>query len=480
MNRVLISWIAWNNDFKEGQVDIADGPNYIFHRSFYHYDRHILLSSAKDDDTRSELIANRLNADFPDHDIMLKYMNISNVIDLNEVKTKIETLLLENRDNEIDIYFSPGTSIMQVSWYICHTTLGLKTRLLQTTPGKFSKSGKPELMEITVEKSTIPTSTIIKENVAGKSTVDKIGKSVITKGMSDVYKKAGLVASTDRVTILITGSSGTGKELLAKYIHDNSVRKTNPYMAINCSAFNDQLLESRLFGYKKGAFTGADKDTIGLFEKASGGTIFLDEIGDISPYMQQSLLRVIQEKEIHPIGGNPVKIDVRIISATNRNLIQLCTEGKFRWDLYYRLAVTELELPLLAELDKKEIEQLLDHFIVQKKRELSKPTALQLSKEVKDFLLNYSYPGNIREMENLVETLYVFNEGGEVKMDNIPGRIKEIPEVHSLKLEDVEKALIEKVLKLKKGNLSQTQLTIGYGSINTLKSKIEKYGIQVL
>lgn len=477
MAKILISWIAWNNDFREGQVDTTDGPNYLFHRMFYDYNQHLLLSSAKEGDTRSEMITNKLITDFPDHGTVLKYMNISNVIDLNEVKTKIETLLLEYQDDEIDIYFSPGTSIMQVSWYICHTTLGLKTRLLQTTPGKFAKSGKPELMEITVEKSSIPTSTIIKENVAGKSSVDKIGKSVITKGMADVYTKAGLVASTDRVTILITGSSGTGKELLAKYIHENSVRKTKPYIAINCSAFNDQLLESRLFGYKKGAFTGADKDTIGLFDKASGGTIFLDEIGDISPYMQQSLLRVIQEKEIHPIGGNPVKIDVRIISATNRNLVQLCTEGKFRWDLYYRLAVAELELPSLAYLEKNEIEELMNHFIKIKKKELGKSSLLKLSSEARDYLLSYPFPGNIRELENLVESLYVFNEDGILDVEDIPERFKNRAYHQSLRLEDVEKALIEKVLKIKHGNLSQTQQTIGYGSVNTLKSKIKKYGI---
>ena len=145
------------------------------------------------------------------------------------------------------------------------------------------------------------------------------------------------MAQTDDVTVLILGESGTGKENLAKYIHKNSIRKEKPYITVNCSAFNDQLLESRLFGYKKGAFTGADKDTIGLFEMADEGTIFLDEIGYISPYMQQSLLRVLQEKEIMPLCGKPKKVDVRIIAATNQNLVKLCEEKHFRWDLYYRL-----------------------------------------------------------------------------------------------------------------------------------------------
>jgi DNA-binding NtrC family response regulator len=235
-------------------------------------------------------------------------------------------------------------------------------------------------------------------------------------------------------------------------------------------------LESRLFGYKKGAFTGADKDTKGILEEAKGGTVFLDEIGDISPYMQQSLLRVIQNNEITPVGGTPKKIDVRFITATNKNLAELCKQGKFRWDLYFRLNVAEIELPNLMERKKDEIKELIQFFIKQKKKELKKSSQLSLTKEAMDVLQHYTYPGNVRELENLIESLYVFHDD-EITKQDLPGKVKRVPEEKSLHWKDVEKAHIKKVLKLFNGNQKQTKEAIGYGSINTLKNKLDEYGI---
>jgi len=216
----------------------------------------------------------------------------------------------------------------------------------------------------------------------------------------------------------------------------------------------------------------------GLFEIASGGTIFLDEIGDISPYMQQSLLRVIQEKEIQPIGGVSKKIDVRIISATNKNLVDMCREGKFRWDLFYRLVVTELRLPDLVERGSEELDVLIGFFIKKKQLDMKKNQPLKLSNEVHQFLLSYPWPGNVRELENLIESLYACFSG-TIKESDIPVRFKEVPIEESLKWEDVEKRHIEKVLKLKKGNQRQAWLTLGYGSINTFRGKIKQYNINV-
>jgi transcriptional regulator with PAS, ATPase and Fis domain len=281
---------------------------------------------------------------------------------------------------------------------------------------------------------------------------------------------------TDEVTVLILGASGTGKENLAKHIHQNSLRKDKPYIPINCSAFSDSLLESRLFGYKKGAFTGADKDTVGLFEQADEGTIFLDEIGDISPYMQQSLLRVLQEKEIMPLGGKAKKVDVRVIAATNQHLVQRCEEGKFRWDLYYRLSVVELDLPTLMQRGKGDLKSMIEYFLGQKKKQLRKPKKLVIDKDAMEILLNYTYPGNIRELENIISRLYVFNDE-RVSAEVLPKRLKQAPLDQPMNIEYVEKEHILKVLKHFDGNKRQTALAIGW-AINTLVAKMQKYGIE--
>lgn len=480
--KILISWLAFNNDFlKVGGVDKVNSPNYQFHKNFYdNYNKHIILSSAKDDDTKLNFLIASIRNDFQDHIVEECYMDIKDVIDLGEIKTKVESKLLEFSNDEVDIFFSPGTSVMQLVWYICHANLGLKTRLLQTRPAAKSKTGAIELIEIKIEQSTIPVTAILKEQVvfAKEHDKDSFSKFLLTDSIKSVYEKAHKIAQTNTITTLILGDSGTGKEHLAKFIHLNSIRKKQPFIAVNCSAFHDSLLESRMFGYMKGSFTDAKEDTKGLFELADGGTIFLDEIGDVSLYMQQALLRVLQEKEITPIGGKPKKINVRIISATNKNLPQRCKEGLFRWDLYYRLAVTELELPSLQERSKKEIEELLEFFLKIKKKELKKGKMLKLNKEVKNIILNYPFPGNIRELENLVETFYVFCDG-EVTCTDIPQRLLNIPEEISLKWKDVEKQHIERVLNLSKGNQRQAFLTLGYGSINTLKKKIKEYKILI-
>jgi transcriptional regulator with PAS, ATPase and Fis domain len=241
----------------------------------------------------------------------------------------------------------------------------------------------------------------------------------------------------------------------------------------------DSLLESRLFGYKKGSFTGADKDTEGLFSQANGGTIFLDEIGDISPYMQQSLLRVLQEKEITPIGAKPAKIDVRIVAATHRDLIKLCKEEKFRWDLYYRLNVVELSLPALRDRSENERLEMIHFFLKKKKQQLAKSNQLRLSKEAEKLLLAYPFPGNVRELENILESLYIFQDEAVLPV-HLPERMfMQSPEV-SFNWKVAEKELIARALKAFGGNKRKAQHALGYGSINTLTGKMEESGILYL
>lgn len=389
-----------------------------------------------------------------------------------------EAFLLGLGNNEIDIYFSPGNSIIQVSWVLCHQNLKLNTRLLQTRPARYAASKKPELMEIKVDRSTVPVSAVIKEesiNKKEKGIAEYDGEYWIASSIKPVYEKASLIAQTDNVTTLIRGATGTGKEHLAQFIHKNSLRKDNLYLAVNCAAYTDELLRSELFGHEKGSFTGATGKHAGIFEQAVGGTIFLDEIGDISPFMQQSLLRVLQNKTITPIGGKAKPVNVRVIAATNCKLEKMCEEGKFRWDLFYRLAVAELELPSLQERGLTEIEGLLDNFIRVKRRLYGRSDTLKLSKPTKDCILAYPFPGNVRELENLVDTLYVFNEK-EVKYESLPQRLRQSKSEYSLKLEDAEKEHIKKVLRIKKGNKRQTAFALGCTE-TTLHSALKKYGL---
>ncbi|MBP6872884.1 MAG: sigma 54-interacting transcriptional regulator [Bacteroidales bacterium] len=476
MHKILISWIAYNNDFSGSDVN-TEGPNYQFHKYFFKdYSKHVLLYSAKDQDVRSGRLRTKLNEDFPGHVVEEKLLELDDVINLDEVKSKVEKFLLGHPDDELDLFFSPGTSIMQLSWYICHLTLGLKTRILQTRPPSKSKSGRPELIEIIPAESPMPVSAVIRQRSLGDDKEEVTSERYnLTSALRPVYDKAYKIAKAD-VTTIIYGATGTGKEHLAGYIRENSTRSQKPFLPVNCSAFGDQLLESRLFGYKKGSFTSADKDTMGIFEEANHGTVFLDEIGDISPYMQQSLLRFLQVKEIQPIGGKPLKVDVRIIAATNKNLLEMCKEGKYRWDLYYRLNVAELELPSLIERGVEDLEEMIKYFLEEKRKEYKRQKPLKLSKEVSQFLRNYHFPGNVRELEQIITSFYVYCDD-EVTLCNLPSRMLNNTEAGSLLWKDIEKGHIEKVLELKKGNKRQSYLALGYGSINTLMKKIKEYNI---
>lgn len=476
--KLLFSWISKNNDFNGNEVN-EQGPTVNFHRHYFKHDHHYILSSEEKEDVRMDFLINKLLNLFPDRreKITPKYLNISDVVSLEEVKPRVEALLLEHRDDDLDIFFSPGTSIMQVSWFICHTTLGLNTRLLQTRAPKFSKDRTTvELTEIKVEQSVTPIAAIIKSQSATR-VKSKREPFLMTPSIEPVYKKAFRIAQAESVNTLICGASGTGKEHLARYIHDNSLRREKPFVTVNCSAMGDSLLESRLFGYKRGAFTGADRDTPGLFNAAEGGTIFLDEIGDISPYLQQSLLRVLQEKEIMPIGGLSHKINVRVISATNKDLKKLCSEEKFRWDLYYRLSVTELELPTLNQRGETEKRNLIAHFLMQKKGQFKRQNPLVISAEASKCIMGYPFPGNIRELENFIESLYVYYDE-KIDLDDLPGKIKAAESSASFRWKDAEKCHIQKVLGYFRGNKRRAWEALDYGSYNTLAKKIREYQLE--
>ena len=237
--------------------------------------------------------------------------------------------------------------------------------------------------------------------------------------MQEVLKMIGRVAESE-ATVLILGESGTGKELVAKAIHYNSPRREQPFVTVNCPSIPDTLLESELFGHVRGAFTGATKDRRGKFEQADGGTIFLDEIGDLKPELQAKLLRVLQEREIERVGGDkPVKVDIRILAATNQDLQTRVKEGLFREDLFYRLTVVPIQLPPLRA-HKQEIPYLVDHFL----HKFAAGRSLRLSETTTAALLSYDWPGNVRELENAVERAAILTTTDLITPEVLPPQLR--------------------------------------------------------
>jgi len=290
-----------------------------------------------------------------------------------------------------------------------------------------TKPLKDDLVRITVSRA-LSFARLKEENVDLKDRLqDKFdfGKMIgYSDSMKKVFEKIEKVAKTDS-TVLIHGESGTGKELVARAIHFNSDRKYRPLVPVNCGAIPEELLESELFGHEKGAFTGAIRTRIGRFELAQGGTIFLDEIGDMSPSLQVKVLRVIQEKQFERIGGvKTMTVDVRIITATNQDLEALVAAKKFREDLYYRINVIPIYLPPLRERGI-DMAILANHFL-KKFNEQKKRNVKAIDAKAMAALTSYPWPGNVREMENLIEMLVVMKEDGVVTLEDLPNKIRKL------------------------------------------------------
>jgi len=307
---------------------------------------------------------------------------------------------------------------------------------------------------------------------------DIIGHSPV---MMNLFQIMPQIAESDS-TVLISGASGTGKELFAQAIHNLSYRKNKPFVAVNCAALPDTLLESELFGYQKGAFTGAQKDKPGRFALAQGGTILLDEIGDISPAMQVRLLRVLQEKRIEPLGSvQPIEVDVRVISSTNQDLEDLVREKKFRKDLFYRIRVVQLKLPDLQQR-RIDIPILVDHMVA-KFNKLKDKDIAGVSEEVMLCLMAHDFPGNVRELENIIEHAFVLCHSGLIEMHHLPSELcmasalKKGEFTNTSSLKSMEKAMILEALHRRKGNrkLAAKDLGIDY---STLYRKIKGLEIE--
>ncbi|MBZ5583159.1 MAG: sigma-54 dependent transcriptional regulator [Acidobacteriia bacterium] len=299
-----------------------------------------------------------------------------------------------------------------------------------------------------------------------------IGKS---PAMKKVVELIEMVAPTE-ATVLITGESGTGKEVVARAIHAAGPRRYMPMVAIHCGALTETLLESELFGHEKGAFTGAQYRKKGKFEVADGGTVFLDEISDISLKTQTDLLRVLQEKEIVRVGGNqPLKVDFRCVAATNKNLEALVKAGSFRPDLYYRLHVFCIDLPPLRDR-REDIPLLVSHFLNKFCMATSRPLP-QISSEALDLLMRHEWPGNVRELENAVERALVVGRGSEIRPGDFSFQFQTEEPRGGKTLEDVERAHIEHILRETQHNLSRAARVLDIDR-TTLYNKLRRYGLR--
>ncbi|MDH4101237.1 MAG: sigma-54 dependent transcriptional regulator [Nitrospirota bacterium] len=323
----------------------------------------------------------------------------------------------------------------------------------------------------------------LKEQLGQQFSIDNI---IASDGrMQEVLKIVRKVAGSGS-TVLVYGESGTGKELIAKAIHQNSPRKDKPFVAINCAAIPETLLESELFGHEKGAFTGASTRKAGLFEAAEGGTLFLDEVGDMGMSLQAKLLRVLQEKEIRRVGGKEtLKIDVRILAATNKKLDEEIKKGTFREDLYYRLNIIAIQLPPLRER-KGDIPRLVGHFM-EKHGRLHGKAMRGMSDEALNLLVHYSWPGNVRQLEGVVERAILFADGDILDGEALPlelhmkagsaGKVDlELPS-EGVSFEEVEREMLLKAMKKADWVIAKAAPLLGM-SYRTLQYRLNKFGIK--
>ncbi|MGB9935780.1 sigma-54-dependent transcriptional regulator [Thermodesulfovibrio yellowstonii] len=395
--------------------------------------------------------------------------------------TTIECILLD--------YRLPGMDGIDLLRWLKHSEMSIPTVML-TAYGTIEKA--VEAMKLGAHHYLIkPVDTelllnVIKEAIEKSKGIQKlekietpfpeiIGKS---KTIQEIFYIMQMVAESN-ANVLITGESGTGKELVARAIHKNSLRKSKPFIIVDCTTIPENLLESELFGHEKGAFTGATERKTGLIELANEGTVFLDEIGELPMLLQKKLLRFLQEKEIQRIGSTQrIKVDVRVISATNKDLEKAIKEGSFREDLYWRLNVVRINLPPLRER-KEDIPLLVNHFLNKFSKENNKPIP-QLEPEVMNALINYYWPGNIRELANVIERAVVLSPSGLISIKHLPRRIQEntgwtIIKENTFNLLEVEKALILKALNSTGWNQTKAAEILGI-SRKQLRTKMKHHG----
>lgn len=479
-NRILISWVAWYTDYdRNPDIQIAKtGPNYSLHQTYYDSSRHLkhlLLSSGDTGEVRSALLLQKLKKDFPSHEIELHYMDLSDPLDFQEIKAMAMEALRPYQSHPLDVLISTGTTPMRMSWLLLKLEKnGLNIQMVQSLDPLLSPTHEAKCIDIELATSDIAYRLeVVRQEDAKEGTEPILFKN---EAIRKVYEQARHIALHPDASGLIGGPSGSGKELLARYIHEQSARRHAPFVAINCAGLGQDLLESRLFGYRKNAFTGALEDRRGFFEDAQGGTLFLDEIGDMPLYVQQALLRVLENKSIQRVGDSKErKVNVRILAASNKDLWTLCEQGKFREDLFFRLAEVELQLPSWNTFSKMDRENCLRQMIsLQAKQMGRKP--LQPTEELMAWFCAYDFTGNFREIRQLLRRLYILCPHEQPDLSLLPSRYGSQSKAN-LSLQHMREIHIRKVWNYCDHNISRTSQCLGI-AINTLKSDLIKYGLR--
>lgn len=377
----------------------------------------------------------------------------------------------------------PDTEVIMITAYA-----SIPSAVDTMKKGAYDYIAKPFKLDVVrkVVREAVEKVRLKKENVQLREQIEKyqgkvkiITQDTIVQGILDTARQ---IAPTD-CNIVLTGESGTGKELFARYIHFMSKRAESSFFAMNCGAFTEELLSNELFGHEKGAFTGAATMKKGLVEMASGGTLFLDEITEMPSSMQVKLLRVIQEREVLRVGGTePVKVDVRFIAATNRGIQDAIKDGHFRQDLYFRLNVVSLHIPPLSE--RRDDIPLLSYYFLKKYTTLMKKDITEISQDVISILMNYDFPGNVRELENIIERGVALSNGNTIEVAHLPQDLKELSirtfrkkEGKIPSLEEQEEAYIKWVLKEVGGNKTLAAQVLGIDRVS-LWRKLKRYGLE--
>ncbi len=414
-------------------------------------------------------------------------VNALKILQKNEFDVVLTDLKMERVDGmeilETSKRLYPDTEIIMITAYATITSAveTMKKSAFDYIAKPFRLDEVKRVVREAVEKVRLK-----KENRLLREELEKYkGKiKIITQNpeMQSLLKIAEQIGPTD-CNVLISGESGTGKELFARYIHYVSKRKEGPFVAINCGAFTEELLGNELFGHEKGAFTGATALKKGLIEMASGGTLFLDEITEMPPSMQVKLLRVIQEKELIRLGSTePVKVDVRFIAATNRDIQDAIKNGSFRQDLYYRLNVVSIRIPPLAE--RRDDIPLLSYYFLKKYSTLMKKDVTEFSEDVMNLLMNYDFPGNVRELENIIERGVALTNSTTIEISHLPEDLRHMSikafrkkEGRIPTLEEQEEAYIKWVLKEVGGNKTLAAQLLGIDRVS-LWRKLKRYGME--
>lgn len=500
-SRWLVSWVGGtDHDAAEGRLKDDVGPIAAALMAEPGYDRVYLLTNYEHERSVAycDWLAKKVG--IAPNDIDLFDIDLRSPVEYDEIYAEVSTNLAAARlprdDVALTFHLSPGTPAMTVIWIVLARTR-FPARLIQTTRDR----GVQEVKFFTdVEDAFLPeylrrNESRIEKLVSGLKAPPPEFAGILHKsdGVARQVELARRVAAYD-VPVLILGETGTGKELFAEAIHASSQRSDKPFVAVNCGAIARDLANSELFGHKKGAFTGADKDRKGHFEEAQGGTLFLDEIGDLPLDTQVRLLRALQAKEVMPVGSSkPVSVDVRIVAATHRDLMADVAAGRFREDLFHRLAVGILRLPPLRDRHG-DIELLIDHFLNQINQEgRSKPEGKSktLSDDAKNILIGYAWPGNIRELYHTLMRAVIWSTGAVVTGDDIRAALLPTPRANASPfersiaqgidleglLDEVKHHYIDLALQEAHGNKTAAAKLLGLASHQTLSNWMKKLGI---